>query len=83
MNFEEDVDEYDVAHWVTIKVRVTAPDSVTVTELREALFQKAVVQLRLASEFVADKTAQELLDAAQKAHVEWERLQDLSLSPSP
>jgi len=44
MNFEENLDEFEVAHWVTLKVRVTAPETVTVQELREALFQKAVLR---------------------------------------
>lgn len=83
VNFEETLDEFEVAHWVTMKVRVTAPETVTVQELREALFQKAVQQLRRASEVVEGKSAQELLRDAQTAYEVEQRLRNLSFtSPS-
>lgn len=64
LNFDETVDEHEVTHWVTIRVRVTTDETASLQELREKLFHKAVDQLRHASQAVEGKTAQALLDAA-------------------
>jgi len=65
-NFDEMIEDIDVSHWVTVRVRVTADETVTVVELREILFRKALDQLRLASQAVEGKTAHELLDEAHQ-----------------
>ncbi|WP_457660123.1 hypothetical protein [Sinorhizobium medicae] len=77
---DEMVDDYDVAHWVMVKVRVTAPESVTVEELRETVHRKAVDQLRLALQRVEGKSARELLaDAARKVDLDHQpKLEDAS-----
>lgn len=53
--------QYEVAHHVTVKVRVTASARSTVEELREALYQEAVKQLRRALQVAEGRSAQELL----------------------
>ncbi|ACM26532.1 hypothetical protein Arad_2311 [Rhizobium rhizogenes K84] len=73
LNFDETIEEYAVSHWVTLKVRVTADETVTVQELRENLFQKAVAQLRQAVLVVEGKTAQQLLDAAHQSYLDEDR----------
>lgn len=64
INFDEVIDDIEVTQWAAMKVRVTADETVTVQELRENLLQKARETIRLASQHVEGKSAQELLDAA-------------------
>ncbi|MQY01314.1 hypothetical protein GHK03_35690 [Sinorhizobium medicae] len=81
ISHDEMVDDYDVAHWVVVKVRVTASESVTVEELRETVHRKAVDQLRRAIQRVEGKSARELLaDAARK--VDLDRQPNLEDAPS-
>lgn len=64
MNFDDVIEDIEVTHWATIKVRVTADETVTVQELREILLQKARETISRASQHVEGKSAQELLHAA-------------------
>ena len=73
LNFDEEIGESLVTHWVTVKIRATADESVNVRELREILFRKAVEQLHQASQAVEGKTARELLDAAHEEYVVQDR----------
>ncbi|MDW9792113.1 hypothetical protein GOB42_15110 [Sinorhizobium meliloti] len=66
VNFDEMIDDIDVTQWVTIRVRITADEPLTVQELREKLHRKAAETLRLAVQHVEGKSAQELLDAAHQ-----------------
>lgn len=82
-NFDEKIDEYEVTHWLTIRVRVTADEFVTVEQLREALFQKAVAQLSLATQAVEGKSARVLLAEAKKDAHDQERLANIPTFGTP
>lgn len=79
---EDTIDGLDVAHVVTVKVRVRTPHDQSIADMREALFQKAMEQLRHALSVAEGKSAQLLLsEAADKAEAEQWKPDFSSFSP--
>jgi hypothetical protein len=72
--FADKVDDLEVSHVVTVTVRVKAGSDLPIGDMREALFQKAVEQLRHALEVAEGKTAQQLVSEAREkaASEQWE-----------
>lgn len=75
-SFEETHPSGSIGHSVTVKVRVFVPDDASIAELHEAVFRKAVDQLRHALEASEHKPWQALY-AEEKARGQ-ERKRDLA-----
>jgi hypothetical protein len=72
--FEDKVDDLEVVHIVSVKTRVKAGDDVSIGDMREALFQKSVEQLRHALQVAEGKTVRQLSsEAREKAEAERDR----------
>lgn len=59
-------DGTEVAHNLSVKVRISTSADATIADLKQALLDKAVEQLRLALADLEDKSALELSVAAQR-----------------
>jgi hypothetical protein len=69
--FEDMIDDIEVAHIVTVRVRIKAGAEVPIGDMREALLQKAVEQLRHSLAIADGKSAQQLVsEAREKAESE-------------
>jgi hypothetical protein len=69
--FEDMLDDVEVAHSVIVKARIKAASSLSIADMREALFRKAVEQLSRALQVAEGKTSQQLSsEAEEKAEAE-------------
>jgi hypothetical protein len=58
--FDDSVGEVEVAHLITVKVRLRADEATTIHDIREAIFQKAVSVLAQTTALVSGKTERQL-----------------------
>jgi hypothetical protein len=63
---QEPFGEDDVGQSVEVEVRISTRADITIEQLHEALFEKAVEELRLAVQLAEGQTAKSLLDKSLK-----------------